>query len=263
MSSPRPTKRRRVDSEALPSLESARQASAARLLDSWTALEAKYCHNGPQARDEDTDDLVDIWTGKVVVDRGVLRGIKGTRALGGVEAEENESEGVPEEVEDEDEMRDALAREKERLKTRACVEDSDDDDELDFTSPRKKKKRKHRAKPSFKSPPSTSSTIAADDDSDDELDLLGSSPIKRQSRPLLSRPTPGHQLPTPSPSSTPPVRKRKRPSVESDDELDLIPRASSLLREPRTPPPSAPPPSFDSDPSSPTVRNQSCLVFLP
>jgi hypothetical protein len=106
-------------------------------MSTWDAIEAKYCHSGPQARDENEDDLVDITTGQVVVDRGIVRSMKPARALGNIGDSDDEETPVEVEGEEEDElMHQVLERERARW-SRLVGNDTDEEpDELDLLPPR-------------------------------------------------------------------------------------------------------------------------------
>ncbi|EJD50708.1 hypothetical protein AURDEDRAFT_111919, partial [Auricularia subglabra TFB-10046 SS5] len=73
-------------------IEEARQASLGRVLDVWSRLEERY------AVPLEDDDVVDISTGRIVEDRGVLRSMlaNGPRLFGFAPANEGETEPVTE-----------------------------------------------------------------------------------------------------------------------------------------------------------------------
>ncbi|KAF9507333.1 hypothetical protein BS47DRAFT_315426 [Hydnum rufescens UP504] len=118
--SPSPSKRRRLSPSSTPStvnspapsdveaLTSARYRSSMRVLSVWNSLETKY------ARDLADDDVVDIVTGRVIQDKGVLRQMpEGKWAIGcfaGVGEDESintdPEDGNPDDEDDEDEDED-------------------------------------------------------------------------------------------------------------------------------------------------------------
>ncbi|TFK74871.1 hypothetical protein BDN72DRAFT_832982 [Pluteus cervinus] len=70
-------------------IEKAREASARRLIDAWSSLAERYC------KPMDEDDIVDLLTGKIVKNRGVLQGTRKAFKIGSLtegNADETEQE---------------------------------------------------------------------------------------------------------------------------------------------------------------------------
>lgn len=71
---------------ALEDVEAARRASVGRVLDVWASLAERYGHVAL-----DADDEIDISTGEVVRDRGVLRRLRESKPIGGRVEESEDS----------------------------------------------------------------------------------------------------------------------------------------------------------------------------
>ncbi|KAH7102523.1 hypothetical protein BKA62DRAFT_769680 [Auriculariales sp. MPI-PUGE-AT-0066] len=78
---------------ALEDLEASRRASVGRVLDVWASLAARYGNVGL-----DADDEIDICTGEVVRDRGVLKRLREARPVGG-RIEESEASSEDDDIE--------------------------------------------------------------------------------------------------------------------------------------------------------------------
>lgn len=86
-------------------IDDARRTSIARVLDAWSKLEERY------TVPLEDDDIVDLATGRIVQDRGVLRGIS-VRAFGGETETETETDAEEDAEDDEvdEESEDELGR---------------------------------------------------------------------------------------------------------------------------------------------------------
>jgi hypothetical protein len=103
-------------------LHDARTASTARLLDTWSSLAERY------NRRLDEDDIVDILTGEVIEDRGVLSGLPERYNFGDLA-----NKGRVNDIDREGEMVDNLAE-----ADVGCDDDSSSEDELNLLPPRLK-----------------------------------------------------------------------------------------------------------------------------
>lgn len=257
LSTPRSSSR--PEQPTLPDLHDARTASSMRVLSIWSSLAERY------NRRIDEDDIVDIRTGEIIKDRGVLSELPKRYNFGDLADKEEDpaintdpgSEPADNLVEDEEEDDD---------------EDEDDADGTDAfpTSEGLVSPQITRLAPLR---PATSSSDAddlrrflkaeeirreldgGDDSSEDEFNLLPprSSPAKRTMTP--AKKTPFVERTKPQPLRTPaPDTESEEEFAALDSDLDYVHRGSRVHRtpSPEVPAsiPSPPPPSSSPGPSS-------------